>query len=406
MRRNVYSVGQVNAYIKNMFAQDFMLRQICVSGEVSNCKYHSSGHIYFTLKDKSGTLQAVMFAGNRRGLTFHMKEGDNVVVSGYIAVYERDGKYQLYASEITLAGAGDLYLKYEALKKELEEMGMFAAEYKQEIPKYARTIGIVTASTGAAVRDIYNIAQRRNPYVQLILYPALVQGEGAAQSIVNGIHAMEQLKPDVLIVGRGGGSIEDLWAFNEEIVARAVFDCPIPVISAVGHETDTTIADYVADLRAPTPSAAAELAVFDVRDFYETMEQYRLQMNRLMKARLDICKQKQEYLKRQLWLLSSQSRINANRQYAMDLEEQLRQQMKQRILEARHQVEIFAGTLDGLSPAKKLMQGYSVAVNDAGRNIRSTKDVQQGENIVIQVTDGAVLAEVTGIKERIRWEKN
>ena len=188
------------------------------------------------------------------------------------------------------------------------------------------------------MRDIYNIAQRRNPYVQLILYPALVQGEGAAQSIVNGIHAMEQLKPDVLIVGRGGGSIEDLWAFNEEIVARAVFDCPIPVISAVGHETDTTIADYVADLRAPTPSAAAELAVFDVRDFYETMEQYRLQMNRLMKARLDICKQKQEYLKRQLWLLSPQSRINANRQYAMDLEEQLRQQMKQRILEARHQV--------------------------------------------------------------------
>lgn len=260
-------------------------RQISVSGEISNCKYHSSGHIYFTLKDSSGIIQAVMFAGNRRGLTFHMKEGDNVVVTGSIEVYERDGKYQLYASEITLAGAGDLYLKYEALKKELEEMGMFAAEYKQEIPKYARTIGIVTASTGAAVRDIYNIAQRRNPYVQLILYPALVQGEGAAQSIVNGIHAMEQLKPDVLIVGRGGGSIEDLWAFNEEIVARAVFDCPIPVISAVGHETDTTIADYVADLRAPTPSAAAELAVFDVRDFYETMEQYRLQMNRLMKCK-------------------------------------------------------------------------------------------------------------------------
>ena len=404
--QNVYTVGQVNSYIKNMFSQDFLLQSLLVKGEVSNCKYHSSGHIYFTLKDSSGIIQAVMFAGNRRGLTFHMKEGDNVVVTGSIEVYERDGKYQLYASEITLAGAGDLYLKYEALKKELEEMGMFAAEYKQEIPKYARTIGIVTASTGAAVRDIYNIAQRRNPYVQLILYPALVQGEGAAQSIVNGIHAMEQLKPDVLIVGRGGGSIEDLWAFNEEIVARAVFDCPIPVISAVGHETDTTIADYVADLRAPTPSAAAELAVFDVRDFYETMEQYRLQMNRLMKARLDICKQKQEYLKRQLWLLSPQSRINANRQYAMDLEEQLRQQMKQRILEARHQVEIFAGTLDGLSPAKKLMQGYSVAVNDAGRNIRSTKDVQQGENIVIQVTDGAVLAEVTGIKERIRWEKN
>ena len=357
MRRNVYSVGQVNAYIKNMFAQDFMLRQISVSGEISNCKYHSSGHIYFTLKDSSGIIQAVMFAGNRRGLTFHMKEGDNVVVTGSIEVYERDGKYQLYAREITLAGAGDLYLKYEALKKELEEMGMFAKEYKQDIPKYAKTIGIVTAPTGAAVRDINNIAQRRNPYVQLILYPALVQGEGAAQSIVNGIHAMEQLHPDLLIVGRGGGSIEDLWAFNEEIVARAIFDCPIPVISAVGHETDTTIADYVADLRAPTPSAAAELAVFDIQDFYGNIGQYRMQMN-------------------------------------------------QQIIEARHQMEIFAGTLDGLSPAKKLMQGYSVAVNDAGRNIRSTKDVQPGEDIVIRVTDGAVLAKVTGIKEQIRWEKN
>ncbi len=406
MRRNVYSVGQVNAYIKNMFAQDFMLRQISVSGEISNCKYHSSGHIYFTLKDSSGIIQAVMFAGNRRGLTFHMKEGDNVVVTGSIEVYERDGKYQLYAREITLAGAGDLYLKYEALKKELEEMGMFAKEYKQNIPKYAKTIGIVTAPTGAAVRDINNIAQRRNPYVQLILYPALVQGEGAAQSIVNGIHAMEQLHPDLLIVGRGGGSIEDLWAFNEEIVARAIFDCPIPVISAVGHETDTTIADYVADLRAPTPSAAAELAVFDIQDFYGNIGQYRMQMNRLMKAKLDIRKQKQEYLKRQLLLLSPQSRIHTKRQYAADLEERLRQQMKQQIIEARHQMEIFAGTLDGLSPAKKLMQGYSVAVNDAGRNIRSTKDVQPGEDIMIRVTDGAVLAKVTGIKEQIRWEKN
>ena len=383
MRRNVYSVGQVNAYIKNMFAQDFMLRQISVSGEISNCKYHSSGHIYFTLKDSSGIIQAVMFAGNRRGLTFHMKEGDNVVVTGSIEVYERDGKYQLYAREITLAGAGDLYLKYEALKKELEEMGMFAKEYKQDIPKYAKTIGIVTAPTGAAVRDINNIAQRRNPYVQLILYPALVQGEGAAQSIVNGIHAMEQLHPDLLIVGRGGGSIEDLWAFNEEIVARAIFDCPIPVISA-----------------------AAELAVFDIQDFYGNIGQYRMQMNRLMKAKLDIRKQKQEYLKRQLLLLSPQSRIHTKRQYAADLEERLRQQMKQQIIEARHQMEIFAGTLDGLSPAKKLMQGYSVAVNDAGRNIRSTKDVQPGEDIMIRVTDGAVLAKVTGIKEQIRWEKN
>ena len=264
----------------------------------------------------------------------------------------------------------------------------------------------MTAPTGAAVQDIRNISARRNPFVQLILYPALVQGDGAVESIVNGIHALDALGVDVMIVGRGGGSIEDLWAFNEEEVARAIFECETPVISAVGHETDWTIADFVADLRAPTPSAAAELAVFDIQDFYGNIGQYRMQMNRLMKAKLDIRKQKQEYLKRQLLLLSPQSRIHTKRQYAADLEEHLRQQMKQQIIEARHQMEIFAGTLDGLSPAKKLMQGYSVAVNDAGRNIRSTKDVQPGEDIVIRVTDGAVLAKVTGIKEQIRWEKN
>ena len=404
--RNVYSVGQVNHYVKNMFTQDYFLRKVYVKGEVSNCKYHTSGHIYFSLKDETGTLSCVMFAGHRRGLAFRMKDGDKVVVGGAVDVYERDGRYQLYAKEITLEGAGALYERYLALKQELEDMGMFAQEYKQPIPHFIHTLGVVTAPTGAAVQDIRNIAGRRNPYLQVILYPALVQGEGAAQSIVNGIHAMEQLHPDLLIVGRGGGSIEDLWAFNEEIVARAIFDCPIPVISAVGHETDTTIADYVADLRAPTPSAAAELAVFDIQDFYGNIGQYRMQMNRLMKAKLDIRKQKQEYLKRQLLLLSPQSRIHTKRQYAADLEERLRQQMKQQIIEARHQMEIFAGTLDGLSPAKKLMQGYSVAVNDAGRNIRSTKDVQPGEDIVIRVTDGAVLAKVTGIKEQIRWEKN
>ena len=404
--QNVYTVRQVNAYIKSMFTQDVVLRSIYMKGEVSNCKYHTSGHIYFSLKDESGTISCVMFASARKGLAFGMKNGQQVLVLGNISVYERDGTYQLYASRILLDGAGLLYEKFEALKAELEEMGMFDPVYKKPIPPFVKKLGVVTAPTGAAVRDIIQISRRRNPGIQIILYPALVQGEGAAQSIVNGIHAMEQLHPDLLIVGRGGGSIEDLWAFNEEIVARAIFDCSIPVISAVGHETDTTIADYVADLRAPTPSAAAELAVFDIQDFYGNIGQYRMQMNRLMKAKLDIRKQKQEYLKRQLLLLSPQSRIHTKRQYAADLEERLRQQMKQQIIEARHQMEIFAGTLDGLSPAKKLMQGYSVAVNDAGRNIRSTKDVQPGEDIVIRVTDGAVLAKVTGIKEQIRWEKN
>ena len=238
MAGNVYSVGQVNAYIKNMFVQDFMLNRIYVKGEISNCKYHSSGHVYFSLKDQSGAIACVMFAGDRKGLGFRMQEGQNVIIFGSISVYERDGKYQLYAKEIVLEGEGVLYQKYARLKQELEEMGMFSPEYKQPVPFYSRTIGIVTAPTGAAVRDIINIAKRRNPHVQLILYPAFVQGDQAVSSIVKGIEILDAYGVDVMIVGRGGGSIEDLWAFNEEAVARAIFECRTPVISAVGHETD------------------------------------------------------------------------------------------------------------------------------------------------------------------------
>ena len=228
--RNVYTVSQVNAYIKNMFTQDYMLQAVLVKGEVSNCKYHSSGHIYFTLKDLKGTMNCVMFAGNRQGLKFRLMEGQQVIVGGTVDVYERDGKYQLYARQIVPDGAGLLYEKFEQLKRELEEQGMFAQEYKQPIPKYIRTLGVVTADTGAAVRDIIQITRRRNPYVQIILYPAIVQGDAAAQSIVNGIRALELRKVDVMIVGRGGGSMEDLWAFNERSVAQAVFDCSIPII--------------------------------------------------------------------------------------------------------------------------------------------------------------------------------
>ncbi len=272
---SIYSVTQVNAYIKNMFVQDYLLKRLSVRGEISNCKYHTSGHIYFTLKDKSGTLSAVMFAGQRRGLNFQLQEGQQVIVTGTVDVYERDGKYQLYAREIKRDGKGDLFEQFQKLRDELEDMGMFAAEYKQPIPKYAKTVGIVTASTGAAIRDIMNISARRNPYVQLVLYPALVQGEQAKYSIVKGIQTLDRLGLDVIIVGRGGGSIEDLWAFNEEMVARAIFECSTPIISAVGHETDVTISDYVADMRAPTPSAAAELAVFDYRQLEEQIHLYR-----------------------------------------------------------------------------------------------------------------------------------
>lgn len=397
MMKNVYSVGQVNTYIKNMFAQDFMMQRISVKGEISNCKYHSSGHIYFTIKDASGTINAVMFAGNRRGLRFQMKEGDKVVVTGSIEIYERDGKYQLYAREIELDGAGNLYLRFEALKKELEEMGMFAPEYKKQIPKYIKRLGIVTAPTGAAIQDIRNIASRRNPYVQLFLYPALVQGEGAVPSIVNGIRALDRLGVDIIIVGRGGGSIEDLWAFNEEAVARAIFECETPVISAVGHETDTTIADYVADLRAPTPSAAAELAVFDYADYKAQLGMFLNTMNRSLQQKLHVERMKTEHYKTRLNFLSPENKLRENRKYAIDLEEQLRQQMKQLLLIKQHKLAILSGQLEGLSPVKKLSLGYSYVADSSGKAITDAAKVREGDTLDIFLLKGKIKATATEV---------
>lgn len=376
-----------------------MLHHISIRGEVSNCKYHSSGHIYFTIKDETGTMNAIMFAGNRRGLTFPMKEGDKVVVTGSVEVYERDGRYQIYARTIELDGAGNLYLKFEALKKELEEMGMFAPEYKQPIPKFAKTIGIVTAPTGAAIQDIRNISSRRNPYVQLILYPSLVQGEGAASSIVNGIHAMERLGVDVIIVGRGGGSIEDLWAFNEEIVARAIFDCPIPIISAVGHQTDWTIADYVADLRAPTPSAAAELAVFDFRQVQEQFMTARQQLQRELVRKLSMTRNRLEQNKMRLKYLSPMNRLNENRRRTMDYEEKLTGHMQNLIRERRHTLSLLAGSLDAHSPAKKLSGGYAFVSNSEGMGLRSICQVTKKEEVEIHLLDGKIKAKVSEITE-------
>ena len=310
---SVYTVSQVTAYIRNMFTQDFALNRISIRGEVSNCKYHTSGHIYFTLKDGGAQIAAVMFAGQRKGLDFELREGQEVTVSGTVDVYERDGRYQLYAKEITREGKGDLFRQFEKLRNELEEMGMFDSCYKQPIPKYARKVGIVTAGTGAAIRDIMNISARRNPYVQLILYPALVQGEQAKYSIAKGIETLDRMGLDVLIVGRGGGSIEDLWAFNEEMVARAIFNCTTPVISAVGHETDVTIADYVADLRAPTPSAAAELAVFDYGQFVEQVNLYRQVLERSMERRLEKLHFRLDQCGMRLKLLSPERQLNDRR---------------------------------------------------------------------------------------------
>lgn len=398
MTKHVYTVGQVNAYIKNMFDQDFMMNRIYVKGEVSNCKYHTSGHIYFTLKDHTGAINGVLFAGNRKGLSFTMRNGDNVIALGSVSVYERDGKYQLYAREILPDGEGLLYRRFEQLKQELEEMGMFAPEYKQPIPKYIRTLGIVTAPTGAAIRDIQNISSRRNPCVQTILYPALVQGEGAAASIVNGIHALEQLGVDVIIAGRGGGSMEDLWAFNEEIVARAIFECSVPVISAVGHETDTTIADYVADLRAPTPSAAAELAVYDIRELEGLLLSLRLELNRGITDRLERSEERLRQYESRIRLLSPQRRLNEKRQTAADLEDRLRMRMEHVLMQKKHEMELSAERLEALSPIRKLSQGYSFVADEAGRGISDVERLDRGDTLYIHMLNGNVTAEVTEIE--------
>ena len=400
--KNAYSVGQVNRYVKNMFTQDFFLQKIYVKGEVSNCKYHTSGHIYFSLKDETGTLSCVMFAGHRRGLAFSMKDGDKVIVGGSVDVYERDGRYQLYAKEITLEGAGALYERYLALKQELEEMGMFAAEYKQPIPKFVRRLGVVTAPTGAAVQDIRNISYRRNPYLQIILYPALVQGAGAAESIVKGIRMLDGLNVDVIIVGRGGGSIEDLWAFNEEIVARAIFECRTPVISAVGHETDFTIADFVADLRAPTPSAAAELAVDDYRSVVESVSVYRQRMYRAMSTRLDFYRSRLTNFSTKFGYLSPEYRLREQRQRLADAESSLQNAMEGKLTENRHRLSLYVERFTGLSPLRKLNQGFSYVADQEKRTLTSVKQVKNGDTIYISVTDGTIEAKVNSIKKEER----
>ena len=408
----VYSVTQINAYIKNMFAQDFALNRISIKGEVSNCKYHTSGHIYFTLKDKASSISAVMFAGSRKGLSFHLEEGQQIVAKGSVEVYERDGRYQLYAQEITKEGMGDLFERFLKLRNELEEMGMFSPEYKKEIPRYARRVGVVTAPTGAAIRDIMNISARRNPFVQLYLYPALVQGSGAAESIVKGIETLDQMGLDVLIVGRGGGSIEDLWAFNEEAVARAIFNCSVPVISAVGHETDVTIADYVADMRAPTPSAAAELAVFDYKQFKEQTESIRYTLKTMMERKLERYRFSVNQYGLKLKYYDPKRSIREQRQRLHDLEEKLKSQlliqieaerrqldesavkmsqlMEKQTLRDRHRLELLAGRLHACSPLAKIGGGYGFITDSGNHRIDSVMQVKAGDALRLKLRDGTI----------------
>lgn len=398
MNQNVYSVGDITSYIKNLFSQDFMMKKISVGGEVSNVKYHTSGHIYFTLKDSTAQIAAVMFKGNRGGLLFPMKNGDRAIVTGSIEVYERDGRYQLYAREIAPDGQGDLFQRYEQLKAELSEMGMFAPEYKKPIPKYARRIGIVTAKTGAAIQDIRNIASRRNPYVQLILCPAIVQGEGAAASIVSGIKRLDAMGLDVLIVGRGGGSFEDLFAFNEEPVVRAVFECETPVISAVGHETDTMLTDYAADQRAPTPSAAAELAVFDVNSELMHLEERREELDRAWNRRFSTEKKRLKALSEQLQALSPEAKLRYKKERLKNQAEKLSRAFMEILTERKHRLAILAESLESRSPLLRLSGGYAYLAGDDGKAKKSIKDVSLGETLTIRMKDGRILAGVNEVE--------
>lgn len=384
----VYSVGQINSYIKNMFRQDFVLSRISVKGEISNCKYHTSGHVYFTIKDESGTLSAIMFASQVAKLTFRLENGMQVIVTGRIDVYERDGRYQLYASGIKQDGLGDLYIRFEQLKREYEQMGYFANEYKRHIPLFSKKIGIVTASTGAAIHDIMNIAYRRNPYVSLILYPALVQGDNAKYSIVKGIETLDKMGLDVIIAGRGGGSIEDLWAFNEPMVVEAVFDAQTPIISAVGHETDFTITDFVADLRAPTPSAAAELAVADISLIEQKIMAYNEALNSSLMGIID---GKRNYLDKcelKLRFLSPSNQLDENRQRLMGIEDSLNNIMMNKYKDARHRLQIYASRLQEASALTRLSAGYAYVQNENGEKVSSVRKLKRGDKLKVQFKDG------------------
>ncbi len=395
---NYTTVSKINAYIKNMFRQDYVLSRVSVKGEISNCKYHTSGHIYFTLKDEGGTLSAIMFASQAKSLSFHLSDGMQVIVSGRIEVYERDGKYQLYANSIVQDGIGDLYKKFEELKKQFQDMGYFESEYKRPIPYFSKKIGIVTASTGAAIHDIMNISYRRNPYVSLVLYPALVQGEGAASSIVSGIEKLDTMGMDVIIVGRGGGSIEDLWAFNEECVAEAIFNAKTPIISAVGHETDFTIADFVADLRAPTPSAAAELAVADIHQIENRIAGYEELVN---KAFMKVISQKRAVIDNysmRLKYLNPVSRINEKRITLDRLKERLDDNMSRLLKDYRHKLEVYASRLHGVSPLEKLGQGYSCTQNENGVPVTSVSNISLGDIITTTLKDGEIISQIKEVK--------
>ena len=393
--RKALSVTQINLYIKEVISRDDVLSDVLVKGELSNFKAHSSGHMYMSLKDESGVMRAVMFRSAAARLNFRPQNGMKVIAHGRVAVYERDGQYQLYIDDMQQEGQGDLYAAFEQLKKKLAAEGLFDPKHKKPLPKYPKKVGVVTAPTGAAIRDIINVLSRRFSYSDVVLYPVLVQGENSAASIVSAIEYFNATElADVLIVGRGGGSIEDLWSFNEEVVARAIYNSRIPIVSAVGHEIDFTISDFVADLRAPTPSAAAELVVPSQIELNEKFNNvYRMLYRQAMqvvergKMRVERCSDRPVFK-------NPLSKINDERQYLDSLSHMFETACKAALRTKRQGLAEAAAKLNGLSPLGTLGRGYSLTKDDSGRVVRSVSQVSSGDMINVTVADGDFSARV------------
>jgi len=407
LQRKVYPVSAVNRYVKQLLQQDMILSGLWVSGEISNFKRHSSGHLYFTLKDRDGSIAAVMFAGDTRSLSFRPQDGQQVQVQGYVSLYEKTGQYQLYVRRMEQQGSGQLYQAFEALKQKLQIQGLFDAERKKPIPVYPRRVGIVTSPTGAAIRDMVQIARRRHPGVQLVLYPALVQGIDAAPTIVAGIRALDRMpEVDTIIVGRGGGSIEDLWPFNEEMVAMAIAQAKTPIVSAVGHETDFTIADFVSDMRAPTPSAAAELTVPDVRSVLTKMDDLSRRRNRTLQRRQQEYRQQVALIWQKIQALDPRRKLDELRQQ-LDMQEQRQRHLWQQCLQQRqYRLAHLSSSLELLSPQHQLDKGYAMVMDTEGKVISAADQVEKGQTLSVQLKDGKVMTEVLKIQKQRRKEKN
>lgn len=400
------TVSQLNRYLKSKFEEDSNLTSVFLTGELSNFTHHyKSGHLYFSIKDTTATIKAVMFSTQSARLRFLPQDGMKVIARGRVSIYEATGQYQLYVEDLQPDGVGALNLAYEQLKAKLEKEGLFAAERKQPIPAYPQRIGVVTSSTGAAVQDILNILSRRYPVAEVILAPVLVQGEGAAQEIADAIERFNALDcVDVLIVGRGGGSIEDLWAFNEERVARAVAASHIPIISAVGHETDFTICDFVADLRAPTPSTAAELAVPNREDLLQLLQSYRYTITQLLERRLSQWKQQVDLLSSSPYLASPDAWIRARRESVALLTSRLRTAMKQNTAQQKTRMAVLVGKLEGLSPLKALNRGFVYAADKTGKLLTDATQVQVGDTIFLTMKNGKVRCVVDEVSREEFYE--